>query len=78
MAELRPSKCTDIRKAREMIKGLSPKEVRWEIIPPPKVDSFTKKAFFFHMRLKKNKRMVLLSKQEEKVLHCEETNVLIF
>lgn len=77
MAELRPSKCTDIRKAREMIKGLGPKEVRWEIIPP-KVDSFTKKALFSHMRLEENKRMVLLFKQEEKVLHCEETNLLIF
>ena len=51
MAELRPSKCTDIRKAREMIKGLGPKEVRWEIIPP-KVDSFTKKAFFFSYETK--------------------------
>lgn len=47
MAELRPSKDVDIRKAREMIKGLSPKEVRWEIIPPQKVDNFTKKALFF-------------------------------
>ena len=78
MAESRPSKCTDIRKAREMIKGLSPKEVRWEIIPHQKWTALQRRLFFFHMRLKKNKRMVLLFKQEEKVLHCEETNVLIF
>lgn len=77
MAESRPSKCTDIRKARERIKGLSPKEVRWEIIPP-KSGQLYKEGSFFHMRLEKNKRMVLLFKQEEKVLHCEETNLLIF
>ena len=75
---MRPSKDVDIRKAREMIKGLSLKEVRWEIILPPKSGKLYKEGSFFHMRLEKNKRMVLLFKQEEKVFHCEETNLLIF
>lgn len=45
-----------------------------------KVHSFTKKAFlfFFHMKLGKNERVILLFmqiKKEDKVFHYEETNL---
>lgn len=70
----------DRRKARQIIKGLGPKEAAWEVIQKKSRELYKEGLlfffFFFGMRLLKNKRILLLFmqiKKEEKVFPYEET-----